>query len=187
MADVKSPSRAGSRAGVRSDGARDPLDWGELVSRFYGPVFGIALRLLRNEQDAFDAAQEAFCRALRAEDRLDRSRPVLPWLSRIVSNICIDWLRRRGVLHFDGADKLSQVKSDAPSPEHVVSLAADSARLRECIEALPESYRTVVVLKYQASLPNAEIAEAMNISREALRVRLFRAKQMLRRLFTEAR
>jgi len=176
-----------TRTTLQAKGTRSDIDWGEIVSQFHGRVFGIALRLMRNEQDALDAAQEAFFRAMRAADKLDRARPVFPWLARIVSNICIDWLRRRGVLHFDGAERLAQVSSCEPEPDEVLSAIADVDKLRRCIDRLPELYRTAVVLKYQAGLSNLEISDSLKITREALRVRLFRAKQMLRQLFAEGK
>ena len=167
--------------------AHGPVNWGEVVRQHYGPVFGIALRLLGNEQDALDASQEAFFRAMRAADMVDGSRPLMPWLSRIVSNICIDWLRRRGVLRFDNPERLSDAKSASPTPDQLVSAVADADRIRRCTERLPETYRAVIVLKYQAGLSNEEISKELKISREALRVRLFRGKKALRELFTEGR
>lgn len=174
-----------SRVKPSVDNAHGPVNWGEVVRQCYGPMFGIALRLLGNEQDALDAAQEAFFRAMRAADTIDGSRPLMPWLSRIVSNICIDLLRRRGVLHFDSPDKLSCVKGAAPTPDQAVSAVADADKIRRCTDHLPETYRSVIVLKYQAGLSNEEISKELKISREALRVRLFRGKQALRELFTE--
>ena len=170
-----------------ADSPSGSINWGDVVSRFYGPVFGIALRLLKNEQDALDAAQEAFFRAMRAADMVDQSRPMFPWLARIASNVCIDWLRRRGLLHFDSAEKLTQVKSDGLSPDQMVCASADAEKLRECTDRLSDLYRTVIVLKYQAGLSNEEISRTLKISREALRVRLFRGKQQLRVLFNEGK
>ena len=176
-----------TRTPGRASDTRASVDWGEVVSRCHGRVFGIALRLMRNEQDALDATQEAFFRAMRAADKLDMSRPVFPWLARIVSNICIDWLRRRGLLHFDGPERLAQVSASEPGPDEALSALADAEKVRQCVERLPEPYRAVIVLKFQAGLSNKEVSESLQISREALRVRLFRAKQMLRQLFREGK
>ncbi len=174
-----------SRGRITSRGraARAGVDWADAVRQYHARVFGIAMRLLRNEHDALDATQEAFFRAMRAADKIDPRRPLFPWLARIVSNICIDWLRRRGVLRFDALDKAAHARSDALRPDQILSLLADVEKLRRCIDRLPDAYRCVVVLKYQAGLSNEDIADMLALSREALRVRLFRAKQMLREMF----
>ncbi len=181
------PALSRTQTPTRAKDARSGIDWGEVVGRLHGRVFGIALRLMRNEQDALDAAQETFFRAMRAADKIDLSRPMFPWLARIVSNICIDSLRRRGVLHFDGAEKLAQVSSAARRPDQILSAVADAEKVRRCVDQLPDTYRAVVVLKYQAGLSNREISDTLKISREALRVRLFRARQLLRDLFEEGK
>src|SRR5579863_8235621 len=68
----------------------------ELLSDMYRPMLSsLALRILRNPEDANDAVQETFLKALRAIDDFDSDRPLKPWLCRICSNCCMDSVRRR--------------------------------------------------------------------------------------------
>src|SRR5262249_2324001 len=68
----------------------------ELISDIYRPTLNsLAMRILRNADDANDAVQETFVKAFRAIREFDPSRPIKPWLCRICSNVCIDMVRSR--------------------------------------------------------------------------------------------
>ncbi len=80
---------------VRLLRARDAEGARRLVECFEGEILGLCLRILRHRQDAEDAAQESFVRAVRGISGFDASRPLLPWLLRIATNRCRTLLRRR--------------------------------------------------------------------------------------------
>ena len=69
----------------------------ELLARYERPVFSVALRMLRQREDAEDVTQETFVRMFRALERFDPSRPFAAWLFTITSRLCIDLLRRRKI------------------------------------------------------------------------------------------
>jgi RNA polymerase sigma-70 factor (ECF subfamily) len=66
--------------------------YGEIVRRYQTAVFNVAYRLLGRQVEAEDAAQEAFLRTYRALDRFDLERPFAPWIKRITTNLCLNWL-----------------------------------------------------------------------------------------------
>src|SRR5882672_2716979 len=69
----------------------------ELMARYERPVFSVAMRMLRQREDAEDVTQETFVRMFRALERYDPSRPFSAWLFTIATRLCIDHLRRRRV------------------------------------------------------------------------------------------
>jgi RNA polymerase sigma-70 factor (ECF subfamily) len=163
---------------IRSrQGDRDAF--AELMRRYQGAVFNAAYRLLGNRQDAEDAAQEAFVRALRALGTFDIARPPAPWLKKIVVNVCLSWL--------DGAppatselDEESDVVAPAGSlPENVAQTHSLQRRLRAEILRLPPRYRAVIELRHFQELTYEEIAQTLRRPLSDVKSDLFRARRLL--------
>lgn len=170
------------------------FEW--LVRTYVTPLRAVALRLLQNPADADDAVQEAFLAAYRSFDRFRGDARLGTWLHRIVVNAALQRLRRAR-RQADGGeldvDKLLPRFYDNGYPEHfhqpwvqsiddLVSRAETREQVREMIDRLPESYRTVLVLRDIEELDTAEAAELLGITPAALKVRLHRARQALRNL-----
>lgn len=141
-----------ARAGDRDAFAR-------LVDHYARRVHDLARRMLRNDHEAEDVAQQAFWNAWRALERFDAERPFRNWLLRITSNLCRNRLaaRRR-------SRELPPRGGEEPLPEAVAPSEAAPAdlspeRVRRAIEALPERYRLPVILHYVQNLPLQAIAE----------------------------
>ena len=141
--------------------------YGELVERHSRAVYNLAYRYLGNVDDAEDAAQEVF------------HRPFRSWLLTVAANHCIDRLRRRTPRTIpDGEDLLTAL----PASDDPVGSVLDRERRREVqrmVQALPEVYRTVVILRYWHDMSCEEIAEVLAISIGAVKTRLHRARQAL--------
>jgi RNA polymerase sigma-70 factor, ECF subfamily len=165
--------RAGDAALVRAaqHGSERAVD--ELFARHWPDAYRTALLIARDRAAAEDIAQEAFLSALRALPRFDRSRPLRPWLHRIVVNRAIDWARARRLRREVDVDAVAEVAA----PEEV-----DHAGLGEIGAALgrlsPE-HRAVVVMRYLLELMPGEIAEALDLPRGTVNSRLRRALDAL--------
>jgi RNA polymerase sigma-70 factor (ECF subfamily) len=132
-------------------------------------------------------AQDAMLRFFRSLGRFDASRPVRPWLLRIVRNLIRDRGRRQrvrkteslepedGVLRFEPRDP-------APGPEALAERRQLQTMLWECLTELPDEFREVIVLRDYQDLAYAEIAEALKIPRGTVMSRLHRARRRLREL-----
>src|SRR3989442_9975265 len=94
---VPGPAMADEAEIIRRCLAGDERAHRELMARFERPVFSLALRMLRQREDAEDVTQETFVRVFRALDRYDPARPFAAWIFTIASRLCIDHLRRRRV------------------------------------------------------------------------------------------
>lgn len=166
---------------MRSD---DEAQFANLVERHWRFAWKIAWSILRNPQDAEDAAQEAFLKMLRAEAwRNLRDERAL--VARVVWRIAVDLhSARRTRTHryaepvSNGLSLLEHLPSSDLGPEEMVLAADRESAIHRLIDALPEELRQPLALS--AELNSREIAETMGIPEGTVRTRLMRARQILR-------
>ena len=142
-------------------------------------AFRVAYGVLRQKQDAEDVAQEAFARAFRRFNTLrDRDR-FRAWLVRMTWRLAIDHRRgaKRRVAREDAAAVLPVHPADA---ERDVLTRERSDRLWAAIDALPESYRMLILLRFQQGLAYEEIAAVVSLPLGTVKTGLFRARARLR-------
>jgi RNA polymerase sigma-70 factor (ECF subfamily) len=132
-----------------------------LYRRFARPLFGLALRMLRDRTRAEDAVQETFAAIWRSAPTYRPERgPGAPWLYAVARNAIVDRARARGDATF--ADPPEQVSPDAGPAEEVES-SYDSWRVHRAVEDLPSSEREVLELAYWSGLSQSEIARFLDI------------------------
>jgi len=151
-----------------------------LLARHYDSMYGLARYLLENPEDALDAVQEACVRAYESLGRYDPARPFGPWLRGIVVHVCRDLgrrLRRRSV-------RAAQEEQPDQPLEHARSVAGTELVqqvVREALRTVPESYRLPLVLFYLQEASVREIGETLGLRAGTVRVRLHRAREMMRK------
>jgi RNA polymerase sigma-70 factor (ECF subfamily) len=171
----------------------DDAAFRELVREQMPILLRVTRRLLRSEDEARDAVQDAFVAAFRGLERFRGDSRLGTWLYRIAVNAALARLRSRA-----GAEEVSlddwlprfvedghATEPSAPWPEDASAGAEQAetrAQVRRCIDRLPETYRTVVLLRDIEELSTDEAAEVLGISPGAVKVRLHRARQALRTL-----
>jgi RNA polymerase sigma-70 factor (sigma-E family) len=142
----------------------------------YAGLVRTAAMLVGDTATAEDVVQESFIAMHRAWWRLRDTSRVLPYLHRSVINKSRSVLRRRAV-----ADRYLRARApDLPSAEDSALAGAQRSSVLEALSALPSRQREVVILRYYADLSEAEIAEALGISRGAVKSHTARAKGSLR-------
>jgi RNA polymerase sigma-70 factor (ECF subfamily) len=153
----------------------------------------VARRFLREEDDARDAVQDAFLQAFKALERFEGGAQIGTWLHRIVVNACLMKLRTRRRKPEEPIDVLLPAfmedghhALDLPDwregPDTLIQRAEVRAYVRECIDQLPEAYRTVLMLRDIEELDTEQAAELLEVSPNVVKVRLHRARQALRTL-----
>lgn len=150
----------------------------ELARRFLPRMLGYGRRMLRDEAEAEDVAQEAMLRLWKiAPDWRSGEAQVSTWLWRVVANLCTDRLRRRR----GGAalDEVPEPQDEAPSALAGLVERDRAAALEAALAALPERQRQAVVLRHLEGLGNPEIAEIMQIGVEAVESLTARGKRAL--------
>ncbi|MFP4376120.1 MAG: RNA polymerase sigma factor [Spirochaetales bacterium] len=162
----------------------DRTSFALLTERYYKRVHSVALRIVRNYDDAGDIAQETFLRAFRKFNSFDTSRPLFPWLYQIATNLSINHIkrvrRREGELpEFD----VLETRDDGP--EDVLLQEDEVERVRNAVQLLPESSRMVIELNHFDECSYAEIAEILSIPIGTVMSRLYHARKKLRTIMIE--
>jgi RNA polymerase sigma-70 factor (ECF subfamily) len=164
-----------------------------LVRQHGGRMLALARRFLRIEEDSADAVQDAFLSAFRSLDGFEGNSALGTWLHRIVVNVCLMKLRARSRRREVPIDDLLPSFDESgrhcrpirPWEDHALtrlSRAETRARVRACIERLPELYREVLVLRGIEELDTEQTAQHLGINPGAVKTRLHRARQALRTL-----
>jgi RNA polymerase sigma-70 factor (ECF subfamily) len=149
--------------------------FGEIVRRYQGFVYRQAWGYLRNTDAARDAAQEVFIRAYQGIRCLRAEKALRRWLYRICRNLCLNIIRKQKT-----EQELLRME---PAPTHPDTSLRVS--LMGLISRLDDPYREVITLRYYNDLTYAEIAEVLDISISNVKVRLFRARKMLKTMLGE--
>jgi RNA polymerase sigma-70 factor (ECF subfamily) len=157
----------------------DPGASRELTARLLPRVLRHAARVLGERAEAEDVAQEAMMRLWRAaaDWRQDGGAEPATWLHRVVANLCIDRLRRRG--RMDPLDDPDIAADGAPGIEARMVQADRMAALDAALATLPERQRQAVVLRHIEGLSNPEIAEILDVGIEAVESLTARGKRAL--------
>jgi RNA polymerase sigma-70 factor (ECF subfamily) len=163
-------------------GDRDAFD--ELVRRTYVDTYTLAVRLTGNEEDARDVVQEAYLRAWKGIRRFRGDAQFSTWMYRITANAAYTAVQKRRRLRTTTLDDVEEpVEPHFESrPDAVVEQAAGLAELATAVEQLPPKLRSIVILKDVYGLTHEDIAEELDISVAAAKVRLHRGRKKLRDL-----
>jgi RNA polymerase sigma-70 factor (ECF subfamily) len=150
---------------------------GILAVRHTSRVLALASRMLNDQAEAEDVAQEAMLRLWKIAPEWRRGEAkVSTWLYRVASNLCTDRLRKkRGA----ALDDVPEPEDDAPSVEEKMQQDARYKTLHEALNALPERQKMAVTLRHIDELANPEIAKIMDISVEAVESLTSRGKRAL--------
>lgn len=152
----------------------------QLMRRHNQRIFRTARAILKDDDDAQDAAQQAWIAAYRHLDTWQRRGAFSTWLVRIVVNEASRRRRRPERSHVRAVDALTDAETQRASPEAEVARTHLRGILEAAIDWLPDHMRAVLVLRDVEELSGKETAECLGLSDEAVRVRLHRARRLLR-------
>ena len=148
-----------------------------LVERYRRRAFGVALRILGRRQDAEDAVQQAFLRLYEARGQYDPKWRLSTWFYRILTNTCVDELRRRRPLipleEWDG--------SSVERPDHTLERWEREQLLQSALATIPPEARTVLALYYGDGRSYQEIGAIRGVSVNTVKTHLRRGRLALRR------
>jgi RNA polymerase sigma-70 factor (ECF subfamily) len=152
--------------------------FGLLVERYDRAVYNLALRTMRDVEEAKDATQEAFFKAFRSLRTFRPGSKFSTWIFSIAYHACCDRLARRK--RYSDAE-LPERADESPGPEQVAIRLDEAHRLRAAIDTLPEKYRVVVALYHLQGRQYEEIAKVLDLPMGTVKTHLFRAKELLRK------
>ena len=158
-----------------------------LVSAYEKNVYNLALRMMGNAQDAEDMAQEAFLKAYNSLPGFRGDSKFSVWLYRIVSNVCLDQLRKKSkrptvslsMEDEDGEETQLDLPDTAQSPEELLEKKLTREAVRRGLAQLPEDARQILLLLEIQGLSYEEIGEALGLEPGTVKSRIFRARKRL--------
>src|ERR671932_1311585 len=174
-------------------GDRDALS--ALVQSQQTYVYSIAMSLMHNPADAADMTQEAFIRLFRSLGTYRGETKFTTWLYRLVTNICLDGLRRRrGVVESldeptgDDEQRLGERLTDLDrwtQPEERLELRESAAAVRAALAQLPPAQRLALTLHYFEEMRYEEVAEVMGVPLNTVKSHIRRGKERLGAILAE--
>ena len=182
---------ADERALARGLRDGDPDTFEQLVRSYGGRLLAVTRRILHDEEDARDAVQDAFISAFKARAEFHADARVSTWLHRIAVNAALMRLRKKRRTPETSIDDVLPAFNDVghhsekfvawDEPADVAVGRRETAEfVREAIARLPDSYRTVLLMRDIEGRDTEETAAAMGITPNAVKVRLHRARMALR-------
>jgi len=172
---------------VKAALGEDPDAFGEIVKRWERKIFALCFGMLGREDDARDAAQEAFIAAYRNLSNFRGDAKVSSWLHRIAVNQCLTIKRRAKTRSEDFLDDETDEASRvfvAPLHQSPLKLAEQGERLiiiRQAVQSLPADLREVIAMKEFEEMTFQEISEVLELPLSTVKSRLYTALNQLRR------
>jgi RNA polymerase sigma-70 factor (ECF subfamily) len=167
----------------------DRSAFAELVQLYKDKIYYLAYRMLNNKQEAEDAVQETFLRVYTNLHKYDENQKFSTWIFRIGTNLCIDRLRRRkntysldaDMTDGEGNDFYSLMPADEDTPEKQIIVSETRQQIRSAIDALPEKYKSVVILRYLHDLSLQEISDILEMPVTTIKTRVHRGREYLKK------
>ena len=158
-----------------------------LVKAYEKNVYNLALRMVGNSEDAYDMSQEAFIKAYNSLHSFRGDSKFSVWLYRIVSNVCLDYLRARNrkatvslsVENDDGEDVELDIADEGSSPQALLDRSLTRDAVRRGLQSLPPDHREILLLREIQGLSYDEIAETLDLEVGTVKSRIFRARKKL--------
>jgi RNA polymerase sigma-70 factor (ECF subfamily) len=168
--------------------AGDRAAFAELVEKTSAKVYGLALRMLNNEQDAEDVLQETFIKAFRALPEFERRSSITTWLYRIAANEALMVIRKRKPIEQsveiddeeENVESLPEIVDWRGLPEKELLSAETRKVLQDEIDRLSEPLKMVFILRDVEGFSGNETAKILGIKEDAVKTRLVRARLKLR-------
>ncbi|HVN98295.1 MAG TPA: sigma-70 family RNA polymerase sigma factor [Syntrophorhabdaceae bacterium] len=154
----------------------------QLVHEYQDRVYNLCRYMLKDAEEAQDAAQDVFIKAYRKLVALEPDASFLyAWLYRIAVNTCLDYNKRSYPKPLEDETFVENVASPDPSPEHLYQSKETGGLIHAALAKLPQKLRAAIVLKEIEALSYEEIAETLDTSIGTVKSRISRAREELRR------
>ena len=156
----------------------------ELVRRYERQIFSLALRMMNNQEDANDVAQDIFIKIYHALPKFDESRKFFSWMYKIAMNVCYTQLKKRPPESYpldnviDFAPFLPDIDSQ---PEEYFESKEMKELVQQAISELPDNFRVPILLRFMEELSYQQIAEVMELPVTTIETRLYRGKALLQK------
>lgn len=158
-------------------------EYARLVDRYKDKALTLALRMLKNRQDAEEVAQDAFVRAYKALATFEGTAKFGTWFYRILYNVCLTRLdkRKHDIQSLEYLDNEEYDDAGSKSFSEMIETNDMMTFVSKAMETLPEKYATILTLFYLQEMSHEEICEVTQLPLGTVKVHLFRARAMLQK------
>jgi RNA polymerase sigma-70 factor (ECF subfamily) len=154
-------------------------------------AYNIALRYLKNEEDALDVLQDSFIRIYRHLSKFNEQSRFDTWVYRIVVNTCNDMLRKNKKITYldqvykneDDEDIVVEIADNSAGPEEILEKQEESSYILECLNKLQDPHREIVVLRDINGFSYEEIAEMLDCSIGTVKSKIARARHKFKEIY----
>lgn len=165
----------------------------ELIKGYKKMAYNIALRVLRNKEDAEDISQEALIKVFKNIGSFNMKSSFKVWLYRIVMNTCLDFKRKKNIITYsidkplenDENEIMQDIPDNTYNPDIVIQNELESQMLYDSIDSLDDDFRTVIVLRDMQGLSYKDIASVLSCNEGTVKSRLNRARNKLKEIITK--
>ena len=165
--------------------AGDYFPASEIYERYSARIYNFAFRFLKNSEAAEDATQEVFVKMMKYANQFQGDAKLSTWLFSITANWCRDYLRKADNKPKESEDVLVTLSSpNERSPERNLEVKEDEQRVQRALNALTPEQREAILLSRYQGLSYAEIAQIAGCSEGAVKTRVFRAMETLKKALT---
>ena len=171
----------GARRAWEEDAARAFVE--SLFANHHTEIYAYLVRMLRDADLAADLTQDAFVKAYKNYDTLEKNENARAWLYQIAHRVALDELRRRKIVRM--IPWTGESRGAAPSAERLAMDVRLSGPLERALARIPERQRAALLLAELHDLSGLELAAAMGVSHVAARAILTRARESLRRALAD--
>ncbi|MBP7273076.1 MAG: RNA polymerase sigma factor [Saprospiraceae bacterium] len=164
---------------------QDTSAFGVLYKRYANRVYCKCITLLRDEGEAQDAMQDIFMKIFLNLSAFSEKSKFSTWIYSISYNYCIDLLRKRKKDKGIFSEEMDNPPDTVDDADDYLILEIETERLRVILDKIPEGDRAILMMKYQDELSIREIAEALEKTESAIKMKIKRAKEKAQTIYQE--
>ena len=166
-----------------------------LIDNYKSMVYNLAYRMSNNPHEAEDISQEAFLRAYQSLAHFNPSYKFSTWLYQITLNIIRDKYKKKEIdyvsldtpIETDDSEFYHQPEDSTNNPEQIIAQKENLQAIQHAIFSLPLKYREVIVLRHLQDLSYIEISNILKLPSGTVKIRLYRAREQLKRILLKSR
>lgn len=163
-----------------------------LIDKYQKRSYNIALKMLKNPDDAKDVSQEAFIKIFKYINKFNFKSSFSTWMYRIVVNTCIDYIKKNkntysldNPIKYEGGEIKREIKDDSKNPEDIYDKEMTKELVHKSIDKLDEIHKTVIILRDIEGFSYKEISEILEVSIGTVKSRIKRGRDNLRNIIKE--
>jgi RNA polymerase sigma-70 factor (ECF subfamily) len=161
--------------------------YARLMKKYHDTIYHLIYRMIHDKEEVEDLTQEAFIKAFASLKNFNDEYAFSTWLYKIASNNCIDYLRKKKLKTYSidkpveakDSDYVYELPDTTYEPDKHIIEQQQQEMIQSAIDALPEKYRIVIVLRHQEEKNYEEIAEMLDLPLGTVKAHIFRAREML--------